>query len=320
MGVAGARVERFTRNLAALGATPPPPLGLAVSGGPDSLALLLLAHAACPGAIVAATVDHGLRPAAAGEARRVGELCATLGVAHATLNATVEPGGAGFQAAARVARYRLLGEWALREGVAAIATAHHADDQAETFLMRAARGSGVAGLAGVRAYNAGAVVPLVRPLLGWRRAELAQIVADAGLLAADDPSNRDERHDRTRFRRLLADAPGLDPVALAASSAHLAEADAALDWMVARLWDERVAAPGEGALTLDPADLPAELLRRLIVAILRALDPPAAPRGAALTRLAARLAAGQAGTLGAIKASPGPLWLFERAPPRRAIR
>ncbi len=318
---ADALVGRFADDLAALIATPTPAsrLGVAVSGGPDSVALLLLAEAAFPRAIAAATVDHGLRPAAAGEARGVGDLCGMLGVPHTVLAGRVEPAGEGLQAAARAVRYRLLGEWAGREGLAALATAHHADDQAETFLMRAARGSGVAGLAGVRRSRP-AAIPLVRPLLGWRHAELAAVVAAAGLVAADDPSNADERFDRVRFRRLLAATPALNPIALAASAGHLAEADVALDWMAARLWDERIVPRGDAALALDPAGLPDELLRRLLVKALLALDPGIAPRGAEVMRLAARLESGQAATLGAVKASPGVRWRFERAPPHRAVR
>ncbi|HZU63565.1 MAG TPA: tRNA lysidine(34) synthetase TilS, partial [Novosphingobium sp.] len=144
-------------------------LGLAVSGGPDSLALLLLAHAAWPGRVAAATVDHGLRPESAGEAAEVARICAGLGVAHATLPVSIGPGN--IQTEARTARYAALAQWMAAEGLAALATAHHADDQAETLLLRLNRASGVAGLAGVRAR---ALVPgsrllLLRPLLGWRR-------------------------------------------------------------------------------------------------------------------------------------------------------
>jgi tRNA(Ile)-lysidine synthase len=127
-------------------------VGIAVSGGPDSLALLLLAHAAIPGGIAAATVDHGLRAEAAGEAAFVAALCATLGIPHATLRPGAPITG-NIQSSARKARYALLEIWADQHNLDWIATAHHADDQAETLLMRLSRGAGVAGLSGVRAVN-----------------------------------------------------------------------------------------------------------------------------------------------------------------------
>ncbi|WP_197976342.1 tRNA lysidine(34) synthetase TilS [Sphingomonas sp. CFBP 13720] len=130
--------------------TPDRPLALAVSGGPDSMAMLALATAAFPGSIVAATVDHGLRADAADEAAMVARWCAAHAVPHATLTADRPPAGASLQAQARRLRYALLGDWALHTDATALATAHHADDQAETFLMRAARASGPAGLAGIR--------------------------------------------------------------------------------------------------------------------------------------------------------------------------
>ncbi|MGD9665700.1 MAG: tRNA lysidine(34) synthetase TilS, partial [Novosphingobium sp.] len=155
-------------------------LGLAVSGGPDSLALLLLAEAVAPGRIEVATVDHGLRPESADEADMVAQICAENRLRHETLKVTVPSGNV--QDAARGVRYNALADWATRRGLDAVATAHHADDQAETLLMRLNRASGVAGLAGVRARGKipGIDVPVLRPLLGWRRAELVEIVEAAG--------------------------------------------------------------------------------------------------------------------------------------------
>ncbi|MEQ1639906.1 MAG: tRNA lysidine(34) synthetase TilS, partial [Novosphingobium sp.] len=201
-------------------------LGVAVSGGPDSLALLLLAHAALPGRVAAATVDHGLRAESAAEAGFVADVCARLGVPHAILQVELAKGNV--QAEARAARYAALAGWIAAAGLAALATAHHADDQAETLLLRLNRGSGVAGLAGVRAKGLipGTRLPLLRPVLGWRRAELAKLVA--GLDAVQDPSNTDDRFDRARLRKALAGVDWLDASALAQSAAHLADADAAL--------------------------------------------------------------------------------------------
>jgi tRNA(Ile)-lysidine synthase len=303
-------VARFAAALDAL--VPEGRLALAVSGGPDSLAMLLLAAQARHAGVIAATVDHGLRAAAADEAAVVARLAADLGVPHAILRVTVSTQGEGVQAAARSARYSALADWAGREGAVAIATAHHADDQAETLLMRLARGSGLAGLAGVRRSRplAGGV-RLVRPLLDWRKAELAQVVAEAGLTAADDPTNRDPAHDRTGFRGLLAREPLLNPVRVAQSAAHLGEAEAALEWMAGRLWQERVEVGGDG-LVLDLAGLPQELRHRL----LRRALPDA--RGSATGALEARLANQSVATLGDhLIQREGNQWRITQAPPRR---
>src|SRR4051794_20667325 len=153
--------DRFVRDLDALSASGAR-IGIAVSGGPDSLALLLLAAAARPGKIDAATVDHGLRPGSREEAEMVAGVCAILGVPHAILTAQWENRPiSAIQERAREERYRLLAHWAKERELDAIATAHHLDDQAETLLMRLARGSGVRGLAGMHAFGtvAGTDVP-----------------------------------------------------------------------------------------------------------------------------------------------------------------
>ena len=172
-------------------------LGLAVSGGPDSLALLLLANAAFPDCVEAATVDHGLRAESRDEALYVGEICAGLSCPHAILSVAVPDGAAGLQAEARRVRYEALADWAAERGIAAVATAHHADDQAETLLMRLQRGSGIAGLSGIRATRHQGDLAILRPVLGWTKAELTQIVRQSGIEPVDDPSNRDPRFDRT---------------------------------------------------------------------------------------------------------------------------
>jgi tRNA(Ile)-lysidine synthase len=313
-------VSRFRSDLEALAGADPGPLAVAVSGGPDSLALLLLAHAAFPDRIEAATVDHGLRSASAAEAEAVARLCGELGVRHHSLSATVAAAGEGLQAAARTARYSALAAWMDERGLDLLLTAHHRDDQAETLLMRLNRGSGVAGLAGVRA--AGAVpgsdgrLRLCRPLLGWRRSELRAIVEGAGLEAASDPSNEDEKFDRARLRRRLAEARWLDPAALARSAALLAEAEAALEWAAAPLFAARTEA-ADGAIALRPHGLPRELLRRLVLRCLRQVSPAAQPRGEALAGFIARLEQGATATLCEVKVTGGDTWLFEPAPPRR---
>lgn len=288
---------------------------MAVSGGPDSLALLLLAHAAYPGQVEAATVDHGLRSGSAEEAAMVARVCADLGVPHAVLSVTVDEGNV--QAQARDARYAALAAWATERGLIALATAHHADDQAETLLMRLNRGSGVAGLAGVRAKGQvpGTDLPLLRPLLAWRRSELAGAVAAAGLTAAADPSNLDPRYDRVRMRVALQEAEWLDTTALANSAAHLADADAALDWAARREWTEQVAATGLG-MTYRPRAPKAIALRVLARMITELGDE--APRGSAVARLFDSLVARQPASIGNLVVRPMPDgWSFTRAPQRR---
>lgn len=290
-------------------------IGVAVSGGPDSLALLLLATAARPGAVEAATVDHRLRTGSADEAAMVADLCQRLGVPHATLPVSVAP-GASVQARARAARYAALAGWAADRGLAAIATAHHADDQAETLLMRLNRGAGVGGLAGVRELSA---LPnglgLVRPLLGWRKAALVELVRAAGIEAVDDPSNADPAYDRTRARDLLRDE-WLQPERFVQSAAALAQADEALGWMTERLAEERVRRDGE-RLTVSASDLPAELQRRLLLLALEQLGCEG-PRGPDVERALMRLREGESLTLGEVKLDGGAEWTLRPAPPRRS--
>jgi tRNA(Ile)-lysidine synthase len=303
-------VARFRADLEALTGGAPERLGVAVSGGPDSLALLLLAAAAYPGRTQAATVDHGLRPEGAREAEFVAGICARLEIPHATLRAEMRE-KSNIQAAARARRYALLGQWLQAIGGNFLATAHHLDDQAETLVMRLLRGAGLSGLSGIRAVNG----PIVRPLLGWRRRELADLVRQAGIAPVADPSNGDERFDRVRIRRRLAEGDWLDPEPLARSAAALAQADEAMTWMVDRLRLERVEPVPDG-FSLDPRDLPAELRRRLLLAVLAAMGRPA-PRGEDAKRLLATLDAGGTATLAGVKCAGGPVWRFSPAPPRR---
>lgn len=316
---AAALVARFTSDLARIwpedARTPTAKLGLAVSGGPDSVALLLLAHAARPGAIAAATVDHGLRTESAAEAREVARVCDLLGVSHATLRVEVADGN--LQAEARSARYAALDEWMAAEALDALATAHHADDQAETLLMRLNRAGGVAGLAGVRERGRvpGTDRLLLRPVLGWRRGELAAVVAAAGLVAAADPGNADPRYDRVRLRQALAQADWLDIPAIAASAAHLSDADLALDWAARREWSENVITAGLG-LTYRPR-APRAIALRVLARIVQQMDGEE-PRGQALARLFDSLVAHQPASIGNLVARPmADGWSFMKAPRRR---
>jgi tRNA(Ile)-lysidine synthase len=297
-------------------------LGVAVSGGPDSIALLLLAAAARPGLVSAASVDHSLREGSCDEAEMVATMCADIGVAHdiLTVDWPTKPTSA-LQEQARDARYAALARWAEARGLSAVATGHHADDQAETLLMRLMRGAGVRGLAAMRPASplpGNSRLKLIRPLLGWRREELAAVVADAGLTAASDPSNQDEQHERVRIRRQIAASAWIDPAALAASAAHLGAADEAIEYAAA-LEYERVQSDGE-TVHFAPRDTPAELRRRVTARIIAALaseGDAGALRGRELDRLLVQIERGSSATLRGVVAEGGPIWRFRRAPPRR---
>lgn len=265
-----------------------------------------------------ATVDHGLRPEAAQEAQAVAAICAGRGIACAALRPAVAATG-NVQASARHARYAALGEWAKARGLAAIVTAHHAGDQAETLLMRLSRGAGLRGLAAMRGaarVPGHPALPLLRPLLGWRKADLEAVVANAGLLPARDPSNADPRFERVRVRGALAESAWLDPQALAASASHLGEADAALDWAAAREWDECVATGGPALIYRPQA--PRAIRLRVIERIVATLGHEGTPRGAEIARLDGALSAGRIATLGGVRAqAAADGWRFTPAPPRK---
>jgi tRNA(Ile)-lysidine synthase len=292
-----------------------PKLGVAVSGGPDSTALLLLAAAMLPGRVDAATVDHGLRPESASEAEDVARLCARLDVPHATLPISLKSGNV--QGEARRARYAALAAWAQDRQLGVVTTAHHADDQAETLIMRLNRASGVGGLAGVRARGRmpDAPVPLIRPLLAWRRAELIEIVAKAGVSTADDPSNTDHRFDRARLRKALSQADWLDMAAIAQSAAHLADADAAVAWSADLEFGARVKRDPFG-MTYRPM-APRAIALRVMARIVRELDEE--PRGSAIARLFDALVEGHPASIGNLIARPNAGgWSFAKAPARKA--
>jgi tRNA(Ile)-lysidine synthase len=309
-------VARFERDLAALSA-PNQRLGIAVSGGPDSLALLVLAAAARPGAIEAASVDHGLRPESRAETAIVADLCRNLGVPHAILAvAWAETPVTAIQERARVARYGLLANWVPDRGLDALVTAHHADDQAETLVMRLNRGSGVRGLAGMRptASVPGSAIPLLRPLLGWRRSELEAICATAGLTPVADPSNDDERYERVRIRRALSDADWLDPEAVGRSASHLASADEALGWAAEQEWN-RAVTTGDGPIAYRPSGAPAEIVRRIVARAVNALAHEGMGkdlRRRELTPVIEALEAGRSATLRGVLCTGGKEWRFSR--------
>ena len=296
-----------------------------MSGGPDSIALLLLANAAFPGQVFATTVDHGLRCESAAEAAFVARLCGDMGLSHETVAVAVEAGNV--QDRARTARYRALYRSFEERGVFTIATAHHADDQAETLLMRLARGSGIAGLAGVRARRVefgeqGGEYLLLRPLLHWRRDELAQVVAAAGIEPVRDPSNEDERFDRVRIRRFLAENDWLDPLALARSAQHLQEAEDTVNEAVASVYNRFVS--HEGDTTWFQPGHPRLVEVEVVRAILEKYGAP--PDRSAIAKMCDQLCHDGHATLAGVAARRAwyrkeprltvDSWRFDPAPPR----
>lgn len=217
------------------GLTDHSPLVLAVSGGSDSTALLYLAsrwraRLTSGPALVAVTVDHGLRKESASEAKAVARLARKLGIAHRTLRWDEPKPKSGLQDAARQARYRLLAREAARRGARHVVTAHTLDDQAETVLFRLLRGSGFSGLAAMARETEFAGVTILRPLLDIPKTRLVASLRRAGIAFADDPSNRDPRFTRPRLRQImpLLEAEGLSAERLSLLAKRIRRAEAAL--------------------------------------------------------------------------------------------
>jgi tRNA(Ile)-lysidine synthase len=271
-----------------------PALVLAVSGGPDSIALMWLAtrwrHALLRGPrLVAVTVDHGLRAEAAREARDVKRLARALELEHRTMRWSGVKPGSGLPAAARAARYRLLAKAARESGATHILTAHTRDDQAETLLMRMFRGSGIAGLAAMARETEREGVRLARPFLNVSKSQLVATLKKAKLAFADDPTNRDLNFTRPRIRAVMPmlAAEGGDARNLARLASRLGRANGAIEILVdgadryLALRDRQAAslqgktvssAETPGGKTFDAqafAALPEEIRLRLL---LRAID------------------------------------------------
>ncbi len=256
-----------------------PALVLAVSGGPDSTALMWLAarwrRALSRGPrLIAVTVDHGLRAEAARQALDVKALARSLKIEHRTMRWTGAKPKTGVPAAARAERYRLLARAARSTGATHVLTAHTCDDQAETLLMRLVRGSGIAGLAAIARETDREGVTLARPLLTVAKSRLVATLDKAGVGYADDPSNRDIAFTRPRLRALLPllAAEGVDARGLARLAARLARANAAIEVLADGA--ERYlalmgnATPQQTARELDAgafAALPEEIRLRLLL-------------------------------------------------------
>ena len=271
-----------------LGPLPDAPLGVAVSGGGDSVALLMLLQGAGHDVRVA-TVDHRLRPEAAAEAAGVAQLCKKLGVPHKVLIWDAPNFQGNLQHAAREARRSLLGNWAQQNGLRDIVLGHTLDDQAETVLMRLARGSGVDGLAGMAATRCEGGLCWHRPLLGVRRADLRAYLSAAGVAWIEDPSNDDLKYDRVKARRALELlAPlGVDAAGLAETAAHMRRARRALEAATVTLAKRSVKVSEAGELVISGlADTPREEQLRLLAGALGWVSgAPYRPRFASLEGL-----------------------------------
>lgn len=295
---------------AQIGVVPTGRIGVAVSGGGDSVALLhilsrcLQQDNVC---LMAATVDHGLRPESASEAQGVAHLATSLGVAHSILPWGEWDGSGNLQATARAARYELLCEWAQNRDISTLVLGHTADDQAETVLMRLGRASGVDGLAAIPARRVINGVTFVRPMLAVTRVQLRDYLQRNDVPWVDDPSNDDTRYDRIKARQMLEllEPLGVTRDALADVAQNMAQAREALDWYCF-LAARDMARVDAGNVVLDYRKfrtLPEETARRLLVGAIcwinGAIYPP---RRAAILAVMAALREGRGGTLGGCRA------------------
>jgi tRNA(Ile)-lysidine synthase len=334
-------------------------LVLAVSGGPDSTALMVLAARWCERhrhamLIQAVTIDHGLRPQARLEAAAVKRLARNLGIAHRTRRWTDPKPATGLQEKARAARYHLLHEAARAAGARFVLTAHTLDDQAETVLLRLTHGSGIAGIGGMarevgfsdlvatagwRASASGAMqrgksaVSLVRPFLGLPKARLIATLRDAKVAYADDPSNRDPRFTRARLRALMPAlaAEGFTPERVDRLARRMRRAEAALVESTEAAASRLGLRTDRGLIAMperDWGDLPAEIALRLLGRAIGSVGDEGPVELGKLEAFSDALAAAAAGgavrfrrTLaGAIVSLQNGMIVVERAPPRRPRR
>ena len=273
---------------------------LAVSGGADSLAMLVLAgklHSKnCTFSV--ATIDHALRAQAKSEARMVGRVAKKYGLAHKTLTVQWETEGkptGDIQAAAREKRYALLLDWCAKKKADGLVLAHHQNDQAETFLLRLMRGSGVDGLSAMQAIRTQNGVAIIRPFLDVPQSRLAAVVEKAGLVPICDPSNNDGRFERVKIRTFMPalEKMGLDAAKLADTAARLQASRTTLAAVTQQAADNLAAHDGLGIVLLDRhsfADLPPEIGQRLLRRFLT-LPSHYPPRQQAIARLYAAIVA-----------------------------
>lgn len=285
-------------------------VAIGVSGGADSMALLHLLCAWNTSAeqkldLTAITVDHGLRPESGEEAEAVAAWAKHLGVAHKTLVWAGRKPVSNIEAIAREARYRLMGQWCQGAGIKILMTAHHLDDQAETFLMRLARGSGVSGLAAMATERPlGPEFPglcLQRPLLGIPKDDLIALLREIDQPWFEDPSNESEEFMRSRLRgmREVFGALGLGPDRLVSTAQRMAEASVVLENVAQDLWNDAAQVTPFGEIRLSRNTLlggQADTRRRVLARALKGVSgSPFAPRYERLLRLEEAIAAREIG-------------------------
>ncbi len=297
-----------------------PQLGVAVSGGADSVALMVLlsqwrtwmeSRGKAVPKIVALTVDHGLRPEAAEEAAQVANWAKALGLTHKTLRWEGVKPSSNLQAEARAARYRLLTDWCRSGRVNAdLVTAHHLDDQAETFLMRLQRGSGVDGLSAMAPVRAHQGVRVLRPLLDVPRDRLKGTLLKAGHGWIEDPSNEDDRYLRVQMRKALPalDDLGISRDRLVSTAKAMGRARAALEFATDTLEQEAVRWHGFGFADVETARLmhvPDEIALRLLARLIQRVGgsdyPPRLGSLETLLEAVRAEALGRGRTLGGVK-------------------
>lgn len=281
-------------SLAALGVPEGERLAIGVSGGPDSLCLAMLSAELTD--VVCLVVDHGLRRESSEEAAWTVELLASHGIQAEQLNWEADKPAGNVQAEAREARYELMGEWCRQNGVRYLLTAHHQDDQAETLLLRLARGSGVYGLASMAPASQmlvhGEAIALIRPLLSFPKERLKQTLVDRGLPWIEDPSNKAEQYDRVKVRQLLANPPleGFRAERLAATAARLRRTRDALEFYENEWLKSCVTPLDDGSLLFDAGAVdsaPEEIVLRGLSSMLRYVSGAHyVPRAEKLQRLA----------------------------------
>lgn len=283
----------------------PDRLGVAVSGGSDSLGLLVLLNdwriSGGPKLHVV-TVDHRLRPGSTQEAAKVAADCQRLGVPHDTLTWTDWDGRGNLPDQARRARYGLMTEWARANGITCIVIGHTADDQAETFLMRLARGAGVDGLSAMSDWHDSGGVTFCRPALSVFRDELRAVLDSRGMAWIEDPSNDDPRYERVKARAALrALAPlGITAASLSAVAHRMSDARQTLYLYAFEAARQHVSIQSGDLLVDRPAfdDLPRETARRILQTSMRWINgADYNPRGRAVDDLLQAIAEGRDMTL-----------------------
>lgn len=284
---------------------PPVCLGVAVSGGSDSTALLVLLHEWMKGGgpeVRAVTVDHGLRPESAAEAAQVARICADLNIPHDILHWGGWSGQGNLPDQARLARYDLMADWAAEQGIADVSLGHTANDQAETFLMRLAREAGVDGLAAMAPRRNIKGIAFHRPMLEITREALRDILRARSIGWIDDPTNEDKRYERVRARNALLHLSelGIGPDGLSRVAHHMSDVRATLYHYAYRAARQLVhVEAGDLVIAKEGfTDLPQEIARRLIQEALKWVSGAGyGPRGRAVDQLLHAIGQGRDMTL-----------------------